>query len=512
MSRYRKFTTICCAAVFALGLAACGGGDDGISVADRDAAVAAEQAKTEALQMQLAALRAELGLDPEGEDDPATSIQALEAEITRLKGQIQAAANKAQMEQEEAARKAMAATAAKLYDGIIAPNPVADNGTADAGTRYAQHTSSGIDVLIGTDKVPLSEDKDATVADNHGWEGKKYTAAPKGGGMYEAMIYSNIGAPQEGKPFNEAYTIEDKVLTFTSGTSAPLTDLVASRVGGSNFDHTAGFKEFKLPNPNPKDERVVTIAGTYHGVSGTYSCTPGAATCGVRKASKGFDFGTVSAGAFEGNSGSWTFEPSSPTAKVTDTKDNEYVSYGWWIHKAANDGAFAASAFVIQKNDGDAAASDLNALNGTAIYMGGAAGKYALASSTGGTNDAGHFTAMVTLEADFNVNDGTDTTGVGITGMIDNFMGADGMPRDWSVKLNGSPIGDTGGIGDAGDTDAAAPTTVWTIGEDAAKADGSWTGMLRNNKNNVPQVVTGTFNAEYGTAGNMVGAFGANKQ
>ena len=139
--------------------------------------------------------------------------------------------------------------------------------------------------------------------------------------------------------------------------------------------------------------------------------------------------------------------------------------------------------------------------------MGGAAGKYALASSTGGTNDAGHFTARVTLQADFTNN----TEATAITGTIDDFHGADGMNRNWSVKLNGSAIADGGGIGDA----AATAGTEWTIDGTAAADSGSWSGSLMNQPadgDGVPQVATGTFYTEYGTAGRMVGAFGANKQ
>ena len=91
-------------------------------------------------------------------------------------------------------------------------------------------------------------------------------------------------------------------------------------------------------------------------------------------------------------------------------------------------------------NKGDVESSRWTAsqtLQGTATYMGGAAGKYALSSSTGGTNDAGHFTAKATLEADFNVDDM-------ISGTIDTFMGADGMARDWSVELKESGVGNTG--------------------------------------------------------------------
>ena len=116
------------------------------------------------------------------------------------------------------------------------------------------------------------------------------------------------------------------------------------------------------------------------------------------------------------------------------------------------------------------------------------------------------FTAKVTLEADF----GDDM----ITGTIDNFMGADGMSRNWSVELmeqtitNGGLINGTDGAGAGG-----AEKTKWTIDGTAAAAAGQWIGALKNNgTDGVPKVATGTFNSEYSTAGKMVGAFGANKQ
>ena len=513
MSRYRNFTTICCAAVFALGLAACGGGDDGISVADRDAAVAAEQAKTDALQMEINALRAQLGLDPE--DDPAASIQDLQDEVARLQGEIDDAADKARMAQEEADRKAMATTAAKLYDGISPQMGNADLTTFAATDRNAGYNAGGsaIQVIIGDGtNIPtavtatLSEDKKTMVVDNHGWEGKRYTL--KGG--YEAMVYSNVEAPKMGKKFGSAATATptgafqyqlDAATPAGANTAHTIdTDTagVPARIAFTGVTRTAGTETFDLPDPNPGGADIILIPGSYHGVPGTYNCAPSnpAAGCMASVASRGF---TVVGGT-------WTFTPDDPNARVTESADTMYASYGWWIHKAANDGPFTASAFVDERGT-VAAATDLNALNGTATYQGGAAGKYALASSTGGTNDAGHFTARAMLEANFTTNTDDDETTNAITGTIDNFIGADGMPRDWSVKLNGSPIADGGGIGDASDG------TVWTIGEDAAKASGNWTGSLRNNgTDGVPQVATGTFYTTYGTAGKMVGAFGANKQ
>lgn len=128
--------------------------------------------------------------------------------------------------------------------------------------------------------------------------------------------------------------------------------------------------------------------------------------------------------------------------------------------------------------------------------MGGAAGKYALSSSTGGTNDAGHFTARVMLDADF--DDDTVT--------IDQFMGADGMSRDWSVELKESSFGDTGPISTIG----AGAETVWTIGGTDGASAGEWSGTLYGNGGDtVPTVATGTFRSTYGQDGRMVGVFGA---
>ena len=162
-----------------------------------------------------------------------------------------------------------------------------------------------------------------------------------------------------------------------------------------------------------------------------------------------------------------------------------------------------------------APAAGIVALRGLATYRGGAAGKYALSSSTGGTNDAGHFTARATLDADFN-----DDT---ITGTIDNFMGVGGA-KDWSVELKKSALFDAGAmIGDpdrGGILRASPPAdedtaqeTVWTIGGTAAAASGEWSGALKDNgADGVPSIATGTFYTEYGNGGKMVGAFGADKQ
>ena len=514
MSRYRKFTTICCAAAFALGLAACGGGDDGLNTSQeqelQEQKTTAEEMVAE-LQGQIDALRMQLGLGPE-EGDPAVSIQELQDEVTRLQGQV----DTARLAQEEADRKAaeaaaaaMAATAAKLHAGISAPS--GSTTSDDLGTRAATYDGDDIDVRIVMDangddtadaplNATLSEDKDTSVAANHGWTGKRY-ADPAGGDSYEAVVFSNVEAPKMGKKFGSAAAVAttgDFQYQLIDG-ALPEAEFDAMHVAFTGVTRTAGTETFRLPTGRPQGETIINLPGSYHGVSGTYNCMPTtpAAGCSAAVAAKGF---TVS------SDDTWTFVPGDANARVTESADPMYASYGWWLRKAANDGPFTASAFVDDKGGNLAIASGVDDLNGMATYQGGAAGKYALASSTGGTNDAGHFTARATLDADFN-----DDT---ITGTIDMFMGADDQPRNWSVKLMKSHIGDDGALsGVAADGSGGAQMTEWTIDGTAAADSGNWSGSLRNNGNDdVPQVATGTFYTEYGTAGRMVGAFGANKQ
>ncbi|MDE0387735.1 MAG: hypothetical protein OXI75_03450 [Rhodospirillales bacterium] len=462
-----------------------------------------------ALQTQINELRAELGLDPIDIDDLTGSVTQLTQQVADLQKQVDDAAEDARKEKEDADRKAAAeaaATAAKLYGGIYAPAADASGtGTDDVFAAY-NTGDTAIEVTIGTGgdspaagtAVTLSEDKKTMVAANHGWAGKRYADAA-GDDEYEAMVYSDVKAPTQGKKFGGAAANDEYEYALTDG-ALPLTTINANpgRVTLSGVTRTAGTETFELPDPNPNNEQDITVSGSYHGVSGTYSCDTGAArtdACTAMVAAEGFTL-----------TGAWTFTPSSAEARVMDSADTMYASYGWWIKKAENDGPFTASAFVDYKGgDGSAElAGGIDALNGAATYMGGAAGKYALASSTGGTNDAGHFTARATLEANFTNN----TEATAITGTIDDFIGADGMSRDgWSVKLNGSPIANAGTFGDAEDG------TEWTIDGTAAADSGSWSGRFYDAGDDlVPDVATGTFYSTYGTAGKMVGAFGANEQ
>ncbi len=407
---------------------------------------------------------------------------------------------------------AMAVTASKLYAGIGA-TPLAGHAvTVDAASGAWSVDPADVGTTPLTIQA-LTADEDTMVAANHGWAGTRHTASGDGvTGTYEAVVYSHPDDPTvtEGAAFNAGTTNGGYDLSTDAATMGELTALLAAsgeagvgRVASPSFDQSAGEKTFELGDNMMR----VVIAGSYHGVPGTYYCTPAASdACGATVADMGFVLG----------GGMWTFKPTNPTMKLMDTSadDTNYASYGWWLHTAEN-GDLTASAFDVYRGT-DPDMVGIADLRGSATYTGGAAGKYSLRSDTGGMNDAGHFTADVTLEATF-----ADTHS--ISGTVDNFTGADGESRDWSVALGKSVIADTGGItgglaadGSPDGTNTGDQMTTWTIGGVAGAASGQWSGDLREQGDDgVPAIATGTFSSTYGASGNdgrMVGAFGANAQ
>lgn len=167
MSTYRNLITLCAAAVLTLGVAACGGGSDAPATDGTDMMEPTPQEQIAALQKEINDLRAQLGLA--ADDNLSDSITALQDEVADLKQQIQDAADD---ETDRMAAEARA-TAAKLYAGISAPMGTA--GTPAATDRIAGYDTAetAIEVSIGngTDTptpVSLSENKKATVDDNHG--------------------------------------------------------------------------------------------------------------------------------------------------------------------------------------------------------------------------------------------------------------------------------------------------------------------------------------------------------
>ena len=401
---------------------------------------------------------------------------AVAAALAAAEAERQAEADRMAAEERAAEMRAMTA---KLWAAIGA-TPLASNGAAtaiaDDGTLTVQSGTVAA--------APLEENEDATVESLNGWAGSEHTAEVDNDGTYTARLYSNVGKPTMGAKFNSGAGADGVGFTLTDGVLTTGFDSNASRIASPMFDHTAGSKSFELPDPNPNGETVINIRGSYYGVQGTYKCTPGGSDCTATKAA---GMGYTLAGG-----GTWTFTPDNVEDRVTEMPDTVYAVYGWWLHETA-DGA-TVSVFTGYRGTAEAA-SGVDTLQGSATYKGGAAGKYAI--SAGAHNDSGHFTADAELKANFD----TDM----ISGTINNFMGGDDMPRDWSVALKAGPVDSTGMIA------SVASGTTWTMGGTDAAASGSWSGTLYdNNDGGVPSAGTGTFHSEFGNTGRMVGAFGVN--
>ena len=490
---------------------------DAVGMVDDDATDAEVTAADSAITALEEAIEGAADI-PEGDADVASAQGTLDT----LKGQLstaktsrtaamEAKAKEEQKKKEEQAAKeatAMMALAEKLLDGIGAPG----SESGDAGTAAYDGTNDSEIVVtrVGVGGVNLKEDKKATVAALDGWTGKKYThtvpsTATNGpGDMYEAVVYSHVGKATEGAKFSATYAYNndaDTALKIDANTEHVIstdTTAVQGRIASPSFDQSAGKKEFPLGT----NEARVIKSGTYHGVSGSYYCKP-TTTCTA----------TVAADGFTLTGGSWTFKANNKDDRLMDTPDADYESYGWWFYESADGKTLAASAFRDNKGANRSTVA-IGSLRGKATYEGSAAGKYALYSATGGTNDAGSFTATATLKAIFAPNADNSGSAHTISGTIDNFMGADGMARDWSVELKETDISDSGNI-DGLDSGNEQVGTVWTIGGTAAANAGEWSGSLQevDDDDDVPMVATGTFHSIYGTAtGEMVGAFGATKE
>ena len=147
--------------------------------------------------------------------------------------------------------------------------------------------------------------------------------------------------------------------------------------------------------------------------------------------------------------------------------------------------------------------ANLQALTGTAEYVGQAVGVYYSLSTDG--SEAGPFTADVALVADF---DAANTTHGSISGTVRNVETEGGSPIGATLALEPAAIGSSEGGFFTGST------SMTFDGRDYA---GDWGGQFFGDgaaPTDAPASVAGTFGAttsENGGTGSLVGAFGAER-
>jgi len=269
----------------------------------------------------------------------------------------------AETKRTDSENEAKEVAAKALYGKIMARSPVASgfDWSSDSANvpaqeeviRDAAYEGDEIRIAIGEGDggnaaplLALSEAKTATVDPIGEWTGKKYTRNDEGddGYTYEAFVYSYVGKAEQGdkfgsratqKPSGYRYSVDSSTGFITLRGSGGDSDddstyeVDDSRVAIPSVTRTSGEHEFDV-DPG---RRYIDITGSYHGVSGTYRCTPtegGNGTCTVNAlgADKGLDL------VFGSNGAGWMFRPGNAETRVSDTLDDDYASFGWWIEKA----------------------------------------------------------------------------------------------------------------------------------------------------------------------------------
>ena len=337
------------------------------------------------------------------------------------------------------------------------------------------------------------------------------------------VVYSDLGS-DGGRPLYDLYN-------FTPPADGKSRSYSIVNDNTNATDRILGWGDVTRPDSTTTGGELPgssMFMGSVKGVPGTFSCRDDDCAAPARHTD-----GTVAAGA-----GMWTFAPDDPNGSV-EGADDEYLTFGWWVMKNAA-GMPAGYALIVDDegmSDADNTSTAGGDLRGTATYKGAAAGKYALPSTADDTYEGGHFTAMATIEADFDVDSNSDgendRNGIALSGMIDNFMTGD-VSRDWTVNLmvdgNGGAATPTplvmdpltnldasaGGAFQPDPDGDALLTTEWSMGDGAATVAGTWAATFHHKADSTPgtamtpDAVTGTFNA-MGDIGNLQGAFGANK-
>ena len=514
MQRYRKLTTICAAAVLALGLAACGGGGDDDTA---DAPTVTEPTPTDqiaALVAQINALRAELGMGPVDIDALEGDVASLQGQVTDLQGQITTrdAALAA------AARAAMTAQGKAVF-GVLdtafpetaftadvssptaevattPPTVMASHGKATRVTAANLETFVEALSAISTDTLFTSAQTGApeTLSANNGFSGTMLTwsSTSKADTM---TVYTDIAAPR-GALFSERHGDADGDGTLDGGQVLGLGDGTVAHTGvtGTAFDGRDGGTVTHEPNtplnPGESPPTVVKLPGAYKGASGSYQCTGAACSTSVN-----------TNGSITFSTG-WTFTAN--TGAMVSVADSAYMNFGWWMRDNKGTARILdhVAVFFNAPHPDDLA---ITTLTGKASYEGAAAGKYAWRDRVQDTAHGGHFTAKASLSADFAANDADGM----MSGTISDFrIGDDGMDPNWTVTLSEAAMTA------AGEVARGTDNVTWAVGSVKANSAGSWqaqlsdSGAMRND--NLPTGVAGAFDASFNEQGRMLGAFGAN--
>ena len=457
----------------------------------------------------------------------ARKVVDAQAEKDRL---AMEAAEAERMAAEQAAMNALARALKAGIDTDLIRGRVESTVTTE-GRPYLNPTTNvlGIQPTVGVrdnalpgtiEHTQLKLDASTTVAALGGWQGAQYVRTDSDGMRTDtAVIYTNQGLPKR-----ELFATKHAGIIANTG-EVPNASLAGLMPMSSAFRTTPGTKTHTLPSGVTSD--YIVHRGTLDGAPGQFRCGSTATTC----TSAGGPNGTTILGA------GWYFIADANA--MTSTPDTAYSGFGWWLEEDGDNKRADGFWFVsrpaggadIDSVDGTLIDDDADAitavqnLRGTATYSGHAAGKVGFHDPVlSSRNIGGHFTADVTLTADFQgfADDGSTESWGTMTGTLDDFMVNGVAANDWEVKLlsnrdsnrpsgfresniSGFPAQPEEGVIYSG-------ATTWSIdGKLANDQGGSHAGVLldAHEDSGLPLTTVGQFTAKYGDIGSMTGGFGA---
>ena len=325
------------------------------------------------------------------------------------------------------------------------------------------------------------------------------TATPFAMAPGQALNADAVGAPATGADA-VAFDPGGALDSNDPGEAAVLTKVMSSEFASG----TAAVLTFGGDDPANNTDAADTVAGSYNGAMGTYTCAGGAVDCSV----------TLDAmGMLTAMSDGWIFTPDA--GATSDVPDADYLHYGFWLKRTTDAmGAVTYDEIETFAASSVAASGDVRSVTGSATYRGGTAGVYVKnvynPDRTLDRATSGHFVANATLTATFGQvydagNEGTIAPNLLYTlrGTIDNFRLSGGEANTWSVALHGD-ITDNSGIASGtarGGVEGSDGSFAATFHGPAADAD---------NDPVQPHTVVGEFNADF-SDGSVSGAFGARK-
>ena len=460
-----------------------------------------------------------------------------QAEVDRMATE---AAETERMEKERADMNALAKALKTGIDINLTGGRVDSDNQGQARPYLTAANVLGINPTLGVTDSTLPEpvenrelklDASTTVAALGGWQGAQYVKMDSDDKVTDtAVIYTNQSPPKRElfatKHGNGGIHGNTGIIGANGQVSSAsiVSEVLNLMPMSEEFRTTPGIKNHQLA-------ASVTERPAYIGIAGTLDGAPGEFRCGT---TIGTDVCT-SEGGTDGStklSAGWYFIPND--GAMASTPDSAYSAFGWWLNEDGDTKRADGFWFVSRPGSGTTASVDgtiidtaaaitaVQNLRGTATYSGYAAGKVGLYNPLlNNQNVGGHFTADVTLEADFQglTTSSSESWGT-ITGTIDGFVVNDRAMDDWEVKLLTSTQG--GGVDSESNIEGftAQPLagvlfngrTTWSIdGFMASDEMGTHHGMLvdAHEDSGLPLTTVGHFTAQYGGVGIMTGGFGA---